>query len=120
MIRGVRGAITVNRNDAGQIIAAAKKLLRQMIIENDIHPDKVASVFISATADLTAAFPAQALREFDGWTYVPVMCMAEASIEGALPKCLRIMIHLNSDLPQENIIHVYLDGAKMLRPDLNK
>ena len=118
MIRGVRGAITVNENDEQEIISAAERLLKEAVISNDISPDDVASIFISATDDVDAAFPARALRNLDGWTYVPVMCMQELSVPGSLQKCIRVMIHFNTDKTQEEIKHIYLEGAAGLRPDL--
>lgn len=118
MIRGVRGAITVNQNDEGEIVAAAEKLLREAISANNIIPNDVASIFMSATDDVDAAFPAKALRNIDGWTYVPVMCMKELAVPGSLRKCIRVMIHVNTETPQEDINHIYLEGAAGLRPDL--
>jgi chorismate mutase len=118
MIRGVRGAITVDCNSEEVIIAATEELLKQVIDGNNILPDHVASVFISTTDDLNAAFPARAMRKFPGWTYVPVMCMRELAVPGALPLCLRVMLHVNTAVPQEEIVHVYLGGATVLRPDL--
>lgn len=118
MIRGVRGAITVNDNDEQDIIAATERLLNEAVSSNDITPNVVASIFISATDDVDAAFPAKALRNLPGWTYVPVMCMQELSVPGSLQKCIRIMIHFNTEKSQEEIKHVYLEGAAGLRPDL--
>ena len=118
MIRGVRGAITVDRNEENEIVVAAERLFREAINANNITPNNVASVFISATEDVTAAFPAKALRNIEGWTYVPVMCMQELSVPSSLKMCLRIMIHINTDIVQEEIKHIYLEGAKVLRPEL--
>jgi chorismate mutase len=118
MIRGVRGAITVSRNQEKEIISSTYELLMKMIDENKIDPDSVASIFISATEDITAAFPAKALRKINGWTYVPVMCMREIPVPGALKLCIRVMMHVNSETRQEELIHVYLKEAKILRPDL--
>ncbi|HAQ07204.1 MAG TPA: chorismate mutase [Bacillus bacterium] len=118
MIRGIRGAITVDHNEETEIVAASEKLFREAIAANGITANNVVSVFISATEDLTAAFPAKALRNIEGWTYVPVMCMKELSVPSSLEMCLRIMIHINTDIPQQEINHIYLEGAKVLRPDL--
>ncbi|MBM7692641.1 chorismate mutase [Peribacillus deserti] len=118
MIRGIRGAITVDRNEEQLIIQATERLLETLINENSIEPDHVASVFISVTEDIDAAFPAKGLRTFDGWTYVPVMCMREIPVPGALSLCIRIMLHVNTNIEQKNIQHVYLEQAEVLRPDL--
>jgi chorismate mutase len=118
MIRGVRGAITVDCNSEEVIISATEELLKQVIEGNNMLPEQVASVFISTTDDLNAAFPARALRKFPGWTYVPVMCMKELAVPNSLPLCVRVMLHVNTAVPQEEIVHVYLGGATVLRPDL--
>lgn len=118
MIRGVRGATTVGENSEEEILSATEELVAKMIEENHILPDSVASVFISTTEDISATFPAKVLRKFEGWTYVPVMCMREMHVPNSLKLCIRIMIHMNSGKSQEEIFHVYLRGAKVLRPDL--
>ncbi|MEH7377916.1 MULTISPECIES: chorismate mutase [Bacillaceae] len=119
MIRGMRGAITVNQNTEEAIITATEELLEKIIEENHIQPELVASVFISTTEDINAVFPAKALRKFEGWTYVPVMCMQEMPVPDSLKMCVRIMMHVNTTQSQEEINHVYLKGAKVLRPDLS-
>jgi chorismate mutase len=119
MIRGVRGAVTVDCNREEEIVSSTEELLKQMIESNKIQPEQVASVFVSTTEDIDAAFPAKTLRNFDGWKYVPVMCMREMPVPNGLPLCVRIMMHVNTDVSQENIVHVYLKGAKVLRPDLD-
>ncbi|MBU8771354.1 MULTISPECIES: chorismate mutase [Cytobacillus] len=118
MIRGVRGAVTVDKNSESEILEATEMLIRQMIQENKINSEDVASVFISVTEELTAAFPAKAMRSIEGWTYVPVMCMREIPVEGSLRNCIRVMMHVNIDVPQQNICHIYLREAIQLRPDL--
>ncbi|KAB2338319.1 chorismate mutase [Cytobacillus depressus] len=119
MIRGVRGATTVNENDELEIVEATEILLRKMIEENSIEAEMVASVFISVTEDITAVFPAKAMRFIDGWKYVPVMCMREIPVTDSLDKCIRVMMHVNTNSPQQNIQHIYLGDAVKLRPDLN-
>ena len=119
MIRGMRGATTVSSNSEEAIFSASEELFAKLIEENQIQPDSVASVFISTTEDIDAAFPAKALRELPGWTYVPVMCMREMPVPNSLKLCVRVMMHVNTNVAQENIVHVYLRGAKVLRPDLN-
>jgi chorismate mutase len=120
LIRGVRGAITVSSNTEEEIISATEELLAKVIELNQISPDSVASAFISTTADINAAFPAKAMRKFEGWTYVPVMCMREIPVPNSLKMCIRIMMHVNTNKLQEDIVHVYLRDAIALRPDLGK
>lgn len=120
MIRGVRGAITVVNNLETEIVLATEGLIKEMISKNEIHPEYVASIFISVTDDITATFPAKALRLFEGWSFVPVMCMREIPVPESLEFCIRIMMHVNTDKPQKDIRHIYLEGAKQLRPDLMK
>ncbi len=118
MLRGVRGAITIKENTEAEIVSAAEKLVRQIIEENQISPDDAASVIFSVTEDITAAFPAKAVRQIDGWKYVPTMCMTEIPVPNSLKKCIRVMMHINTNKAQDEINHVYLDGAITLRPDL--
>lgn len=118
MIRGIRGATTVTKNDSAEIISATEKLLTEMIDKNHIEAHAVANVFISVTDELSADFPAKALRALDGWTYVPVMCMREIPVPHALERCIRIMVNLNTNKDQNEIQHVYLNDAVQLRPDL--
>lgn len=118
MIRGIRGATTVKENNTVEIVEKTEELVRTMISENKIDPSDVSSVIISVTEDITATFPAKALRLVDGWTYVPVMCMREIPVPDSLPKCIRIMMHVNTIASQKEISHVYLEDAINLRPDL--
>lgn len=120
MVRGIRGAITVPENDGALMVEATERLLSEMIQKNNIDPENVCSAFLSATTDLDAMFPAKALREQKGWEYVPVMCMQELAIKGGLEKCIRIMMHVNTETAQKDIQHVYLEGAVVLRPDLRQ
>jgi chorismate mutase len=120
MIRGIRGATTFEEDNEFDVISSTKQLVEQLINQNEIEPANVASVFISATTDLTSTFPAKTLRQFSGWKYVPVMCMQELAVPGGLSQCVRIMIHYNTDKEQDEIKHVYLKKAVSLRPDLNE
>lgn len=117
MVRGVRGAITVERDEAEAILAATERLLQTMVEENGIESRDIASAFFSATPDLTSAFPAAAARRM-GWTLVPLLNFNEIDVAGGLARCVRVLIHLNTERSQEEIVHVYLEGARVLRPDL--
>ncbi|MBD1378609.1 chorismate mutase [Metabacillus arenae] len=119
MIRGVRGATTVEKNNSEEILDATKQLLKQMIELNNIKPYDVAQILVSATSDVNSTFPAKALRSFDGWQYVPIMCMKEMDVPDGLARCIRVMMTINTDIDQKEIQHVYLKGAVLLRPDLS-
>lgn len=121
MFRGVRGAITIQEVTEQEVLQATERLFKQLISENKIEAEQVASVFISVTDDITTeAFPARAMRTMEGWEYVPVMCMKEIKVKGALEKCIRVMMHINTEKSQREIHHVYLEGAVVLRPDLKR
>ncbi len=119
MVRGIRGAITVEENEANQIIASTEQLLREMIDANKVEARDVAQVIISVTEDINDAFPAAALRRLEGWNYVPVMCTKEIPVPNSLSKCIRVMLTVNTNTNQEDINHIYLKNAVQLRPDLN-
>jgi len=120
MTRGVRGATTIQQNEEKQILDNTKELVEEMVDKNQIQPSDISHVFISLTSDINASFPARALRQMPGWTYVPVMHMAEADVPDSLSFCIRIMMVINTDKAQKEIAHVYLNNAKSLRPDLTK
>ena len=117
-IRGIRGAITVNADEAGLILQATRELLAGIQQANaKLRTDDIASALFTVTEDVTSTFPAQAAREL-GWTDVPMMCAREIPVTGSLPLCIRVLIHWNTELPQNEIKHVYLRDAATLRPDL--
>ena len=119
MIRGIRGATTIKDNNRQEILTATEQLLRDMITENHIEAADVAQIVFSVTDDIDAAFPAAAARQIDGWTFVPVMSMREIPVPGSLPMCIRILMTVNTTAKQEEINHVYQNGAIVLRPDLS-
>lgn len=114
--RGVRGATTVNANTREAILQETSKLLALMIRFNDIRPADVASAIFTMTTDLNAEFPALAARQL-GWLDVPLLCTNEISVAGSLEKCIRILLHWNTDRSQTDITHVYVNDAIKLRPD---
>jgi chorismate mutase len=120
MIRGVRGAITVSADQPEEILKETRTLILEMVKENKIVPDDVASVIISTTTDISSAFPAKAVRTIENWTFVPVMCTHEMDVPGSMPLCIRVMMHVNTSIPQQEIQHIYLNEAVKLRPDLIK
>ncbi|MCX5750047.1 MAG: chorismate mutase [Candidatus Saganbacteria bacterium] len=116
--RGIRGAITVAKNEKDAIVVATEMLLEKMVSVNKLKVDDIASVLFSVTHDLTKEFPAIAAREM-GWLYTPLMCTNEIAIEGSLKKCIRVLMTVNSEKKQSEIKHVYLNEAQKLRPDLS-
>ena len=119
MVRGVRGAITVRRDKPQEILTATCELLGVLQEKNPgLICEDLASVLFTVTDDIVSVYPAQAAREM-GWGQVPLMCAREIPVENSLQLCIRVMIHWNTDLPQEEINHVYLREAAALRPDLN-
>jgi chorismate mutase len=117
--RGIRGAITVDADDPKAIVDATKRLLACMIEQNGVDLDDIASVLFSLTPDLRAVFPALGAREM-GWVNVPMLHFTEIDVPGALPRVIRVLMHVNTLRSQTEIEHVYLDGARVLRPDLAK
>jgi len=117
LVRGIRGAITVNSNIKEEIIEKTKELLVTLKKENDFKVEDIVSIFFSVTPDLNAAFPAQSAREL-GWNKVPLFDMQEIDVPGSLPRCIRVLIQINCQKSQIEIQHCYLRGAKMLRKDL--
>ena len=118
-LRGVRGATTAAQDQAEEILSATQELMEAILQANpSLKLEDIASVIFTTTADLQAVFPARAAREL-GWTDVPLMCAQEILVPGGLPRCIRVLLHWNTELPQSAIRHVYLREAVKLRPDLN-
>ena len=117
LVRGIRGAITVVSDDKELVIAATARLLKKMQEENQFREGDIISVFLSATPDIKSVFPAEARRLLQ-WDMVPLMCFQEIDVAGALPLCIRAMVHINSDKEQNEIKHIYLEEARSLRKDL--
>ena len=116
--RGVRGATTADSNSPEDILQATTVLLAMMIRKNKIESRDVASVIFSTTPDLNAAFPALAARQL-GWIDVPLLCTHEADVPASLQKCVRILIHWNTNRDQSSVEHVYVKEAVQLRPELS-
>lgn len=119
LTRGVRGATTVKANTREAILEATKELLGAMVEANGIEPEQVASAFFTSSPDLNAEFPALAARQM-GWTDVALLCGHEMQVPGALPMCLRVLLHINTEKRAGEIVHVYLHGARVLRPDFEE
>ena len=115
-IRGIRGATVAAANTPADIRAATRELLEALAAANDLQTDDLASVIFSSTPDLTAEVPARAAREL-GWVETGIMCLAEMEADGGLPRCIRVLIHWNTERRPDQIRHVYLHAAAALRPD---
>ena len=116
-IRGVRGATQAASDTSEAIRDATRELLLRLVELNDIKADDVASIFFTCTADLTTEYPAITARQL-GWVETPLMCGQEMNVPGSLPRCIRVLVHWNTDLEQRQVRHAYLRGAVALRPDL--
>jgi chorismate mutase len=119
LLRGVRGATTVDANSREEILTATRQLLALMMRLNGMETDMIASAIFSLTRDLDAEFPALAARQL-GWLDVPLLCTYEVDVPGSLRRCVRILVNWNTDKPQQEIRHVYIKDAVRLRPDLSK
>jgi chorismate mutase len=105
-------------DDPDLILGATRELLEAILYENDgIELDEIASALFTTTEDIASAYPALAARQM-GWDHVPMMCAREIPVPGSLPKCIRVLIHWNTDKSQQKIKHIYLNEAIKLRPDL--
>ncbi|MFZ9089805.1 MAG: chorismate mutase [Planctomycetaceae bacterium] len=117
-IRGIRGAITVDQDEPEQVRSAARELMEAILSRNQIADfDDVISAVFTTTADVCSAFPAEAARAM-GMHHVPLLCAQEIPVPGSMPRCIRILLHVNSDRKPAEIEHVYLRDAERLRPDL--
>jgi len=118
MVRAIRGATTVQFNDAEEIVSGTSELLQRIVEQNTVSIEDIISIFFTATNDLNAAFPALAARRL-GWTGTALMCMNEIDVPGSLKKCIRILMHVNTEKSKDEIRCVYINGADVLRPDLS-
>jgi chorismate mutase len=116
-VRGVRGANRAKANSREAIFEATRELITAILDANEIDPEEIASIFLTATKDLNADFPAYAVREL-GYSQIPLLCASEIDVPGGMQSLIRVLIHANTDKSQNEIRHVYLGGSDKLRPDL--
>jgi chorismate mutase len=116
-IRAIRGAIQVGANDRAEILDGTAELVLAVMDRNRLTTDDVISVIFSATSDLDAEFPALAARAL-GFQDVPLLCCAEISVPGSMPRVVRLMMHVDVGFSRAEIQHVYLRGATALRLDI--
>ena len=118
-VRGIRGATVATEDKPEAILIATRELLENIQISNPtLAPEEISSALFTLTPDLTAIYPAKAARQL-GWVDTPLICAQEIPVPGSLPRCIRVLLHWNTDLPQSAIRHVYLGEAAKLRPDLS-
>jgi chorismate mutase len=116
-VRGLRGATTVDADTVAQVTERSQELMREIMARNGLVEDDIVSVLFTATAYVTSAFPATAVREI-GFGAVPLLCAAEIAVPGSMPLCIRVLLHVYTTRSRAEIHHVYLHGAQGLRDDL--
>lgn len=118
MIRGIRGAITVDHDEKEEIKRATLELFQEILGKNTLSPGDISCIVITATPDLFSAFPAEAIREKEDFRYIPVICAQEIAVRGSLPRCIRMLVLAMTERAPHEIHHVYLKEARSLRQDL--
>ena len=114
---GLRGAITCTEDTRAEIEAKTQRLVKEMLARNDVASDDLVSIMVTATDDLTAAYPASAIRAL-GFDDVPLLGARELAVDGGLPRCVRVLVHCYSPRSRREVVHVYLEDARSLRTDL--
>jgi chorismate mutase len=116
-VRAIRGAIQVSANERADILDGTTELVTEVMTRNGLVTDDVISVLFTATPDLTAEFPALAARKI-GFDDVPLLCASELDVPSAMPRVVRLLMHVETDKPRSAVEHVYLRGAAALRLDI--
>ena len=117
MLRGIRGATQLAADTADEMNSAVAELLTKMLEQNEVDPKAIGSILFTGTSDIHSIFPATAARKLN-LQDVPLICAQELDIVGGLPLAIRILMHVNTEKSQQEIKHVFLRGAKVLRPDI--
>ena len=118
-VRAVRGATQLDRDTREHMLDRVAELVTDVMEANGLDVDDFISIIFTATSDLVSEFPAYAARQL-GFSDVPLVCARELEIEGSMPRVVRLMAHVETDLPRADITHVYLHGAANLRRDLSR
>ena len=118
MLRAIRGAATVENNSKEEIWRTAQELVTKILSKNEIKTENIGVIIFSSTKDLTAAFPTAGVRQIPALQFIPLFDAQETFVENDLPMCIRVLILIDTDKSHSEISHVYLGGAKKLRPDL--
>ena len=116
-VRAIRGAIQVDVNEREALLEGTAELVTEVMARNALDPGDVISVLFTTTPDLTVEFPALAARKL-GFGDVPLLCASEIDVPGAMPRIVRLLMHVETSLPRAAITHVYLRGATALRLDI--
>jgi len=116
-LRGLRGATTCDSDTPEAIEGATQELLRAMMDRNELAHDDIVSVIFTTTRDLTSTFPASMARGI-GFGDIPLLCASEIDVPGSMPMCIRILLHVYTTRPRDELRHVYLRNAQGLRDDL--
>ncbi|MHB8218791.1 MAG: chorismate mutase [Acidimicrobiales bacterium] len=116
-VRALRGATTVEADTVEQVTARVQELMTEVMARNDLLEEDIISVIFTATSDIVSMFPATAARGI-GFGAVPLLCASEIPVPGATPLCIRVLAHVTTTLDREELRHVYLHGAQVLRDDL--
>ena len=117
-MRGIRGAITIKNDTEAEIVAAVRWMVTEMIRKNGVTPEDVGAVILSATEDITAAFPTAGARQIPGFDSVPLFDTRQMAVKESLPLCIRALVLADTDKSQREIRHIYLGEAALLRQDL--
>ncbi len=118
-VRGIRGATVVREDRSEAILAATRELLEAIVAANNVAIDNIVSAIFTVTPDLSSEYPARAARSL-GWDNVALLGATEVAVPGGLPRCIRVLLHVNTDKQQSQIRHIYLGEAQSLRPDLSR
>jgi chorismate mutase len=118
-VRAIRGATQLERDERDHLLERVTEMMTLLLTDNDLDADQLISVIFTATDDVRSEFPAYAARRL-GLVDVPLLCARELEIEGSLPRIVRVMTHVDTDLTRDEITHVYLHGAASLRRDLTR
>lgn len=116
-VRAIRGATALTGDDAEEMRDAVVELVQTVLKRNGLGTEALISILFTATPDLVSTFPATAARILD-IADVPLICAQEIDVAGAMPRVIRMMAHVETDLPRSEIEHVFLRGAQALRTDL--
>ena len=118
-VRAVRGATQLVTDSREEMLDRVAEMVTEVMAANRLDVDDFISVIFTATSDLVAEFPAYAARQL-GFGEIPLLCARELEIDGSMPRVVRMLAHIESDMPRSDITHVYLHGAAALRTDLTR